>query len=80
MVGSLVWIEDPDEAWLDGEVVEIKVLSTSGNTVSAFDNIFFLEIFIIYVLLAEFSFSMCHLLFIFHVYLYSLYFICNWYF
>ncbi|KAL5538472.1 hypothetical protein UlMin_045759 [Ulmus minor] len=37
-VGSLVWIEDPDEAWLDGEVVqikgeEIKVLCTSGKTV-----------------------------------------------
>lgn len=38
-VGSLVWIEDPDEAWLDGEVVEtngenLKVLCTSGKTVS----------------------------------------------
>lgn len=21
-VGSYVWVEDPDEAWLDGEVVE----------------------------------------------------------
>ncbi|KAF5930549.1 hypothetical protein HYC85_031422 [Camellia sinensis] len=37
-VGSLVWVEDPDDAWLDGEVVEvngeeIKVLCTSGKTV-----------------------------------------------
>lgn len=39
MVGSLVWIEDPEVAWIDGEVVEvngqdIKVLCTSGTTVS----------------------------------------------
>ncbi|XP_062079405.1 myosin-6-like isoform X2 [Humulus lupulus] len=38
VVGSLVWIEDPDLAWLDGEVLEIngeniKVLCTSGKTV-----------------------------------------------
>lgn len=38
-VGSLVWLEDPDEAWIDGEVVEInkediKVLCTSGKTVT----------------------------------------------
>lgn len=38
-VGSLVWIEDPDVAWIDGEVVEVngenvKVLCTSGKTVS----------------------------------------------
>ncbi|XP_015892138.2 myosin-6 isoform X2 [Ziziphus jujuba] len=38
VVGSLVWVEDPDAAWLDGEVVavkgeEIKVLCTSGKTV-----------------------------------------------
>ncbi|KAB5569830.1 hypothetical protein DKX38_003623 [Salix brachista] len=37
VVGSLVWVEDPDEAWIDGEVVEInkediKVLCTSGQT------------------------------------------------
>ncbi|CAA2998159.1 myosin-6-like [Olea europaea subsp. europaea] len=37
-VGSLVWVEDADEAWIDGEVVavngeDIKVLSTSGKTV-----------------------------------------------
>ncbi|KAL0732301.1 hypothetical protein Bca4012_008510 [Brassica carinata] len=35
-VGSRVWVEDADEAWLDGEVVEIngeqiKVLCTSGK-------------------------------------------------
>ncbi|CAK7349483.1 unnamed protein product [Dovyalis caffra] len=39
VVGSLVWVEDPDEAWVDGEVVEInkediKVLCTSGQTVA----------------------------------------------
>ncbi|XP_008438435.1 myosin-6 isoform X1 [Cucumis melo] len=38
VVGSLVWIEDPEVAWLDGEVLEvngqdIKVLCTSGTTV-----------------------------------------------
>lgn len=38
-VGSLVWVEDPDVAWIDGEVLElngsdIKVLCTSGKTVS----------------------------------------------
>ncbi|KDP26440.1 hypothetical protein JCGZ_17598 [Jatropha curcas] len=38
MVGSLVWLEDPDAAWIDGEVVEIngeniKVVCTSGKTV-----------------------------------------------
>ncbi|KAG8370850.1 hypothetical protein BUALT_Bualt13G0026200 [Buddleja alternifolia] len=37
-VGSLVWVEDPDAAWIDGEVVsvngeDIKVLCTSGKTV-----------------------------------------------
>lgn len=40
-VGSRVWVEDQDEAWLDGEVVEIngeqiKVLCTSGKQVCAF--------------------------------------------
>lgn len=24
VVGSHVWIEDPDEAWMDGEIVESK--------------------------------------------------------
>ncbi|KAK9733826.1 hypothetical protein RND81_04G095200 [Saponaria officinalis] len=37
-VGTLVWVEDPDVAWIDGEVVEVignnlKVLCTSGKTV-----------------------------------------------
>ncbi|XP_019178687.1 PREDICTED: myosin-6-like [Ipomoea nil] len=37
-VGSLVWVEDPDVAWIDGEVLEVKgedvkVLCTSGKTV-----------------------------------------------
>ncbi|KAJ7972561.1 Myosin [Quillaja saponaria] len=38
VVGSLVWVEDPDVAWVDGEILEvngeeIKVLCTSGKTV-----------------------------------------------
>ncbi|KAI4300104.1 hypothetical protein L6164_033518 [Bauhinia variegata] len=40
VVGSHVWVEDPDVAWMDGEVLavngeEIKVLCTSGKTVVA---------------------------------------------
>lgn len=40
-VGSLVWVEDPDVAWIDGEVLEVngdevKVSCTSGKTVSFF--------------------------------------------
>ncbi|KAK6145891.1 hypothetical protein DH2020_019760 [Rehmannia glutinosa] len=39
-VGSLVWVEDPEVAWIDGEVVEvngeeIKVVCTSGKTAVA---------------------------------------------
>ncbi|KAF3457491.1 hypothetical protein FNV43_RR02149 [Rhamnella rubrinervis] len=39
-VGSHVWMEDLDEAWIDGEVVEvndeeIKISCTSGKTVAA---------------------------------------------
>ncbi|XP_022953483.1 myosin-6-like [Cucurbita moschata] len=38
-VGSLVWLEDSEEAWIEGEVLEvrgeeIKVLCTSGKTVA----------------------------------------------
>jgi len=41
-VGSQVWVEDPDAAWIDGEVLEvngdeIKVSCTSGKTVSFSD-------------------------------------------
>lgn len=37
-MGSIVWVEDPDETWIDGEVIalngeDIKVLCTSGKTV-----------------------------------------------
>lgn len=37
-VGSLVWVQDPDVAWIDGEVLEvngadIKISCTSGKTV-----------------------------------------------
>ncbi|WOL13268.1 hypothetical protein Cni_G22037 [Canna indica] len=39
-VGSEVWVEDPDVAWIDGEVLEIKgdeikIKSSSGKTVTA---------------------------------------------
>lgn len=39
-VGSIVWVEDPEVAWIDGEVVEvngeeIKINLTSGRTVVA---------------------------------------------
>ncbi|WCJ24163.1 myosin 2 [Euphorbia peplus] len=39
-VGSIVWVQDPEVEWIDGEVVEangdeIKVKSTSGKTVVA---------------------------------------------
>ncbi|KAK4757816.1 hypothetical protein SAY87_019117 [Trapa incisa] len=39
-IGSLVWVEDPEEAWIDGEVVavegnKIKINSTSGKLVVA---------------------------------------------
>lgn len=38
-VGSLVWVEDPEVAWIDGEVVEaeadeLKINCTSGKLVS----------------------------------------------
>ncbi|CAA6655402.1 unnamed protein product [Spirodela intermedia] len=39
-VGSHVWVEDSDEAWIDGEVLvvagdEVKISCTSGKTVTA---------------------------------------------
>lgn len=42
IVGSFVWVEDPEEAWIDGEVIEvngeeIKVQCTSGKTVCITD-------------------------------------------
>jgi len=38
IVGSHVWIEDPEEAWMDGEVTGIKgrdatIIITNGKTV-----------------------------------------------
>lgn len=41
IVGSFVWVEDPEEAWMDGEVVEVNgeditVNCASGKTVSSF--------------------------------------------
>ncbi|KAK8485634.1 hypothetical protein V6N13_104308 [Hibiscus sabdariffa] len=40
MAGSHVWVEDPDDAWIDGEVIEvkgdeIKVKCTSNKTIVA---------------------------------------------
>ncbi|CAK7331694.1 unnamed protein product [Dovyalis caffra] len=40
IVGSHVWIEDPEEAWMDGEVTEIKgrdatIVTTNGKTIVA---------------------------------------------
>jgi Myosin N-terminal SH3-like domain len=45
MTGSQVWAEDHDEAWIDGEVLEvngdnIKIQATNGKTVSYFPSIF----------------------------------------
>lgn len=39
IVGSHVWVEDPEIAWIDGEVTEIKgadatIVTTNGKTVS----------------------------------------------
>lgn len=39
LVGSFVWVDDPDVSWIDGEVTEIKgdnikINCTSGKTVS----------------------------------------------
>lgn len=39
IVGSQVWLEDPDAAWIDGEVSEIRdgsatIVATNGRTVS----------------------------------------------
>ncbi|GMP42085.1 hypothetical protein CsSME_00011945 [Camellia sinensis var. sinensis] len=39
IVGSHVWAEDPEVAWIDGEVVEIKdrdatIVTTNGRTMS----------------------------------------------
>ncbi|XP_042377972.1 myosin-6-like isoform X1 [Zingiber officinale] len=45
-VGSQVWTEDPEEAWIDGEVVEVNgdevtITCTSGKTVTAkLNNVF----------------------------------------
>lgn len=40
VVGSRVWVEDPEVAWIDGEVVEvkgeeIKIKCSSGKEVNA---------------------------------------------
>lgn len=39
IVGSHVWVEDPELAWIDGEVTDIKgnnttIVTTNGKTVS----------------------------------------------
>ncbi|KHN21355.1 Unconventional myosin-Va [Glycine soja] len=40
IVGSQVWVEDPEDAWIDGEVTQIKgknatIIATNGKTVVA---------------------------------------------
>ncbi|KAK1310202.1 hypothetical protein QJS10_CPA08g00148 [Acorus calamus] len=40
VVGSHVWVEDPEVAWIDGEVVEInggnaKIVTTNGKTITS---------------------------------------------
>lgn len=47
IVGSQVWVEDPEIAWIDGDVVEIKgadikIKLSSGKDVSFFLFFFFL--------------------------------------
>jgi hypothetical protein len=44
MVGSFVWVEDPEEAWMDGEVVEVNgeeitVNCASRKAVSCFQDL-----------------------------------------
>ena len=39
IVGSQVWVEDPEDAWIDGEVTQINgknvtIITTNGKTVS----------------------------------------------
>ncbi|KAJ6911363.1 hypothetical protein NC652_021858 [Populus alba x Populus x berolinensis] len=34
MVGSFVWVEDPEEAWMDGEVVEVNGEEITVNCAS----------------------------------------------
>uniref|UniRef100_A0A6N2N4M2 Myosin N-terminal SH3-like domain-containing protein n=1 Tax=Salix viminalis TaxID=40686 RepID=A0A6N2N4M2_SALVM len=34
IVGSFVWVEDPEEAWMDGEVVEVNGEDITVNCVS----------------------------------------------
>lgn len=45
IVGSHVWAEDPEVAWIDGEVIEIKgtdatIVTTNGRTVRYSYNLF----------------------------------------
>lgn len=48
IVGSHVWAEDPEDAWIDGEVKEIKgrdatIVTTNGKTVSHYIYIFLIS-------------------------------------
>ena len=56
-VGSHVWVEDPYEAWIDGEVLtvsgdKVKIICTSGMTVGTLDPEFYL---VFYLLFPRFS-------------------------
>lgn len=43
VVGSFIWVGDPEQVWIDGEVLkingeEVEVQTSSGNTVIDFHN------------------------------------------
>ncbi|KVH97182.1 Myosin, N-terminal, SH3-like protein [Cynara cardunculus var. scolymus] len=47
IVGSHIWAEDPEVAWIDGEVIKIKgnnatIITTNGKTVRPFIRLFIL--------------------------------------
>lgn len=48
IVGSHVWAEDPEVAWIDGEVIEIKgtdatIVTSNGRTVRYSSNLSLLK-------------------------------------
>lgn len=47
IVGSQIWAEDPEAAWIDGEVTQINgrnatIVTTNGKTVRSQKHLFFL--------------------------------------